>query len=229
MNNKILLMVELQNKLNDATNGKEWVNGITKNNKTINWRRCIYMESAEMIDSFPWKHWKSIEQEPDWHNHQIEVVDVWHFIISLVIEESLKQDSSTSLEDIADKISNSDSFEKIINNGEYFSDIDTVLENVENLMRISLSKESLDLNALISEFFELVSISGLNIDSLYRLYVGKNILNQFRQDNGYKNGTYVKIWNNKEDNVVMKEIWENSSNLTPELLYEELTKVYMTL
>ena len=76
MNSKILLMLQLQNQLNDATNGDEWTKGTTKNNKEINWRRCIYMECAEMIDSFSWKHWKNIYQEPDWANLQIEVVNI---------------------------------------------------------------------------------------------------------------------------------------------------------
>ena len=83
---KILLMLQLQNQLNDATNGEDWTKGITKNNRVIHWKRCIYMECAEMIDSFSWKHWKSLDQGADWDNLQIEVVDVWHFIISLAIE-----------------------------------------------------------------------------------------------------------------------------------------------
>ena len=84
---KILLMLQLQNQLNDATNGEDWTKGLTKNAKIINWKRCIYMECAEMVDSFSWKHWKAIDKEPDWANHQIEVVDVWHFIMSLVLED----------------------------------------------------------------------------------------------------------------------------------------------
>ena len=73
---KILLMFQLQAELNEVTNGDKWTAGVTKNGKTINWQRCIYMECAEMVDSFSWKHWKSIDKEPDWANHQIEVIDV---------------------------------------------------------------------------------------------------------------------------------------------------------
>ncbi|MFA6630524.1 MAG: dUTPase, partial [Sulfuricurvum sp.] len=61
---------------------------------------------------------------------------------------------------------------------------------------------------------------------LYRLYVGKNILNQFRQDHGYKEGHYIKIWNGLEDNAVMKSAWEKNGDLTPEALYELLKKAY---
>ena len=95
--NKLLCMLELQQQLNDATNGIGWEKGITKEGKPINWRRCIYMESAEMIDSFGWKHWKSIAQPTDYANLQIEIVDVWHFVMSLVLEFSNKAESIEEL------------------------------------------------------------------------------------------------------------------------------------
>ncbi len=228
MNSKILLMLQLQNQLNDATNGEEWVKGITKNNKVINWKRCIYMECAEMIDSFPWKHWKNIEVEPDWDNLQIEVVDVWHFIMSLAIE-NYSQTLRGGVEDVANDISELSSFTQIETLATEFADQNSVIEKVENIMRIALAKEKLDLEALISEFFDLVVMSGLNLDTLYRLYVGKNILNQFRQDHGYKDGSYIKIWDGEEDNVVMKRVWEENGELTPEKLYHELTKYYLAL
>jgi len=229
MNSKILLMLQLQNQLNNATNGEDWTKGITKNNKEINWRRCIYMESAEMIDSFPWKHWKNIAVEPDWDNLQIEVVDVWHFIMSLVIEQ-YSQNMRGGIEDIALNISDMPSFEAIEATKESsFSDQKSVMAKVEDIMRIVLAKESVDLEALLDDFFALVSMSGLNLESLYRLYVGKNILNQFRQDHGYKDGTYIKIWDGEEDNVVMKRIWEENGELTPDKLSHELTKYYLAL
>jgi len=228
VNNKILLMLQLQNELNNATNGDKWTDGITKNGKTINWRRCIYMECAEMVDSFPWKHWKSIAENPDWHNHQIEVVDVWHFIMSLAIEDYTSNSKGT-IEDIATKISALDSLLKIETNDVSFANVDDVLEKIENIIRLVIVKDELNLDKISSDFFDLVAMSGLNLESLYRLYVGKNILNQFRQDNGYKEGTYKKIWDGKEDNMVMKLIWENHTDTTPELLYSELAKAYCTL
>jgi len=229
MNSRILLMLQLQNQLNNATNGEEWTKGITKNNKEINWRRCIYMESAEMIDSFPWKHWKNIEVEPDWDNLQIEVVDVWHFIMSLAIEQ-YAQNMRGGVEDIALNISDMQSFEAVEAATESaFSDQKSVLSKVEDIMRTVLVKESVDLDTLLDDFFALVSMSGLNLESLYRLYVGKNILNQFRQDHGYKDGSYIKVWDGEEDNVVMKRIWEENGDLTPEKLSHELTKYYLAL
>jgi len=225
---KILLMLQLQAQLNDATNGERWVEGITKNSKKINWKRCIYMECAEMIESFSWKHWKSIHKEPDWQNLQIEVVDVWHFIMSLAIEEYAKN-MKGGVEDLAINISQFECFSKIDTTNNSVALPDEVMEKVEDIMRIVLSKETLDLEHLIGEFFDLAIMSGLDLNTLYRLYVGKNILNQFRQDNGYKDGSYIKIWNGDEDNVVMKRIWEKNSDIKPEGLYRELAKLYCEL
>ncbi len=225
---KILLMLQLQAQLNEATNGPDWVNGVTKNAKVINWSRCIYMECAEMVDSFSWKHWKNIDAQPDWDNLQIEVIDVWHFIISLGIENYSKM-LKGNIEELAINISQMDSFSKIEIETTTFTSQDEVISKVENIMSLVLSKGELDLDALISEFFDLTIMSGLNLQTLYRLYVGKNILNQFRQDHGYKDGTYIKMWDGVEDNVVMKHIWEYNSDIKPEALYKELTKLYLAL
>ena len=225
---KILLMLQLQNQLNDATNGEEWTKGRTKNGKEINWKRCIYMECAEMVDSFAWKHWKAIDKEPDWANHQIEVVDVWHFIMSLAIEEYTTH-MRGGIEDLAINISALEAFSKIDCSNEVFAAPSEVIAKVEELIRLSISKDSLELESMINEFFDLVSISGLDLETLYRLYVGKNILNQFRQDNGYKDGSYIKVWNGEEDNVVMKRIWERDADIKPDMLYRELSKAYSSL
>jgi dimeric dUTPase (all-alpha-NTP-PPase superfamily) len=225
---KILIMLQLQNQLNDSTNGDKWTKGITKNKKVINWKRCIYMECAEMIDSFSWKHWKNIDAEPDWDNLQIEVVDVWHFIISLGIE-NYDANMRGGVEDLGIEISNMDSFSKIDIDNDEFAPQEDIMKKVESIISIVLSLDELDLELLISEFFDLVIMSGLDLDSLYSLYVGKNILNQFRQDNGYKEGSYTKVWDGQEDNVVMKKIWKKDSDIKPDALYKELSKVYTAL
>lgn len=225
---KILLMLRLQATLNEATNGAKWTDGITKNGKAINWKRCIYMECAEMIDSFSWKHWKNIDKETDWANLQIEVVDVWHFIMSLAIENYAQTNKGT-LQDLAQNISQLRTFGKINTKNALFGTQDDTIQKIESIMLDTLSKETLNLEKLISDFFDLVVMSGLDLQSLYKLYVGKNILNQFRQDHGYKDGSYIKVWRGEEDNVVMKGVLDANGSLSPEALYEELLKVYKTL
>lgn len=225
---KILLMLQLQAELNEATNGDKWTSGITKNNKVINWKRCIYMECAEMIDSFTWKHWKNIDKEADWANLQIEVVDVWHFIMSLAIE-NYTQTRRGQVDDLAQNISELESFAKINTKNNLFAAQDDVIEKIESIMIDTLSRGALNLEKLIADFFELVVMSGLDLESLYKLYVGKNILNQFRQDHGYKDGSYIKIWGGEEDNVVMKRVLDENSSAKPSELYKELTKLYLAL
>ena len=72
--------------------------------------------------------------------------------------------------------------------------------------RCVLHLEALALHALDSKsfsparFWELMHAVELDFDALYSAYVGKNVLNFFRQDNGYKEGTYVKNWAGREDN-----------------------------
>ncbi|MDA7817857.1 dUTP diphosphatase [Sulfurimonas sp.] len=225
---KILLMLQLQASLNDATNGDKWTEGKTKHGNVINWKRCIYMECAEMIDSFTWKHWKDLSADADWDNLQIEVIDVWHFIISLAIE-NYSQNLRGSIDELALNISQLESFSKIDTSSDKFALQSDVIAKVEDIMLHSLSKDKLDLESLISDFFDLVIMSGLDLESLYKLYVGKNILNQFRQDNGYKDGSYIKVWAGEEDNVVMKRIWEDNADIKPDALYKELVKSYTSL
>lgn len=222
---KIALMLQLQADLNEATNGDKWASGITKNNKVINWKRCIYMECAEMIDSFSWKHWKNIDKEADWANLQIEVVDVWHFIMSLAIEQDA-QNAKSGIGAIVSAIAGVKSFERILAKNSFFAEESEIMEKIEAIMLESLLKKEFHLEKLVNDFFDLVVMSGLDLETLYKLYVGKNILNQFRQDHGYKDGSYIKVWNGEEDNVVMQRVLEQNSDIAPAKLYEELEKLY---
>ena len=222
--NKILQMLLLQQELNDATNGIGWEKGITKNGKKIDWRRCTYLECAELIESYPWKHWKNIDDTPDYENIKIETVDIWHFIMSQGLQE-YKIENMGSIENLAQHISQLENFSKFTNNTvpttkDYYEQI----EAVELLIQSLFCEEPIE--KTMNLFMDIAIIAGLNLHSLYQLYVGKNILNQFRQDHGYKEGNYIKIWHGKEDNVTMQAILEKEANMTPKSLYNALEKAY---
>jgi len=222
--NKILQMLKLQQQLNDATNGEGWENGITKNGKIIDWRRCSYLECAELIESYPWKHWKNIDAKPDYENIKIEAVDIWHFIMSQALTD-YKTGELGTIEELADNIVNLPNFDDFTTPHQpteknYYEQI----EVVEELMRTLFCGGSTE--KLIMDFISVAMQSGLNLDSLYKLYVGKNILNQFRQDHGYKEGSYIKIWNGEEDNVTMQRILDEEPEITPEALYAKLEEAY---
>ncbi len=222
--NKILQMLKLQQQLNDATNGEGWEKGITKNNKRIDWKRCTYLECAELIESYPWKHWKNIDAEPDYENIKIETVDIWHFIMSQALAD-YKNKALGSMDVLADNIAALANFEAFCKEAtpsdkDYYAQI----EVVESLMRILFCEASTE--RLIEAFFDVAMQSGLNLESLYKLYIGKNILNQFRQDHGYKEGSYIKLWNGEEDNVTMQRILDSYCDITPKELYEKLEEAY---
>jgi len=222
--NKILQMLKLQQSLNDATNGENWEEGITKNGKLINWRRCIYLEGAELIESYPWKHWKNIDASPDYANIKIELVDIWHFVMSEALRV-YKVEEKGSIHELTTTISTMLQFRNFADESKR-SDIDYYkqIAIVEDMMRIAFCDK--DITSLIASFFIMSSRLNLKLPELYKLYIGKNILNKFRQEHGYKEGSYIKIWNGAEDNVVMQGILNNNPEITPTDLYKELEEVY---
>ena len=73
------------------------------------------------------------------------------------------------------------------------------------------------------------SAIGRGFDDLYRTYVGKNVLNVFRQDHGYKSGEYVKIWAGREDNEVLTDLMAEIDSDSPEFrdaVYQSLHAAY---
>jgi dimeric dUTPase (all-alpha-NTP-PPase superfamily) len=223
--NKILQMLKLQQELNDATNGLNWEEGITKNRKIIDWRRCIYLEAAELIESYPWKHWKNIDASPDYANIKIEIVDIWHFIMSEALR-IYKVDNRGSIEDIAKAVSTMEGFETFTKE-EKSEKLDNYEEIalVEDMIRLLFcDKDNID--ALVISFLTISSKLNLKLPELYNLYIGKNILNKFRQEHGYKEGSYIKVWSGEEDNVVMQNILADRDNITPHALYQALEEAY---
>lgn len=220
---KLEMMFELQEKLNNETNGVEWKSGVTKNDKSIDWYRCIYMEAAEFIGSYPaWKHWKNINAEPDLPNAKIELVDIWHFVMS----EAIRTDMLSSRGNL---------YKHIVMPAYSENSIDTSFENisptVEMMINAATAQKSAvsNINVITKLFFTACAKMGLGMDDLYAMYVGKNILNKFRQDNGYKDGSYIKIWNSKEDNEVMMSIILEETTISPDGLYNKLQGVYRSL
>jgi dimeric dUTPase (all-alpha-NTP-PPase superfamily) len=223
----IKAMLALQQRLNDETNGAGWEGGYTREGKLISWRRCIYMECAELIDSFAWKHWKNIAAATNWDNVRIEIVDIWHFVLSLLLEES--QNKGCVADECAGQIaaevcavSHFDEFCKERSKPDD-ADIYGVLNDIELIIH-KCSGFGLDMGELLSAYFVLAMKCGLNLDMLYQIYIGKNVLNAFRQNHGYKDGSYKKSWNGVEDNEVLNEILKEKLEFSE--IYGELEKRY---
>lgn len=227
-NNELLSsMFIMQQSLNDETNGKDWEKGYTKDKKIINWKRCIYMECAELLDSFSWKHWKAINKAPNWDNVRVEIVDIWHFIMSLILEDYYaKQDKFDKM--IEDVMSVS-SYYKFCKDAYTLDDSNQmeIINDIEFIINMC-SGYGVNLGELLNSYFALSLKCGINLNDLHKYYIAKNILNKFRQNNGYKEATYKKIWNGKEDNEVMLDILNSGVKDTDEL-YKSLESAYQNV
>jgi len=220
---KLDIMLNMQEELNILTSGNNWKSKITNKGKQISWGRCIYMELCELIDSTSWKHWKSIEEDIDIDNILIELVDIWHFMLSKLLESNCKDEIINKIKKSQLKLDYKAIDKTNIKQNDILSCSDKFLQTL-----ICNNDDMI----LINDFLALCGVCSLEYNWLYKLYIGKNALNKFRQDNGYKEGKYKKIWNFKgkecEDNIVMQDILQNSKDDTPtlDMVYSTLKDAY---
>jgi dimeric dUTPase (all-alpha-NTP-PPase superfamily) len=204
--NMLAKMLERQEEVNVNTMGEDW------STMGLDWRLAIMQETSELVDSFPWKWWKS--GKIDYDNAKIEVVDIWHFVMSMMIEEGVEP---TDIFDEQLKIASNVSE----------SNTSAIVAYSKELVRMTLDKRpAIDIAMIL---MTLSGKIGLSYEMLTKLYFGKAVLNDFRQANGYKSGSYIKEWNGEEDNEIMKRMAE-SINFTESFyddLYGQLTEEYM--
>jgi len=205
MRQQLITMLELQEAMNSKVNA-QW------RAQNFAWYRAIWVECAELMDHYGWKWWK--KQNPDLDQVILELVDIWHFGLSICLLD--EQADAQGYQRAAEKIENS--FE-INDNGLDFRD------NLELFTEATLHTKSFDLTG----YCKLLSNIQLDFTQLFHRYVGKNVLNMFRQDFGYQEGHYQKTWNGKEDNEhlveALAELDPNSPSFS-ERLYENLRARY---
>lgn len=199
---KLIFMLELQDKLNRKIN-PDWIKA------NYPWHRAIMVEGVEALEHYGWKWWK--KQEPDLAQARIELVDIWHFILSMRLAEC-GGDINWATESLMDSAT------MVMPGG---------VSTTTNLDRLVASAAQGMVN--MKSFVGLMNDFKLSWDDLYTTYIGKNVLNTFRQDNGYKDGTYQKIWDGKEDNVCLDTLMKLRPDATPEQLMAKLGQVYTAL
>jgi len=205
-------MLEKQDELNIQTNGSDW-----KKNSKLKWYRAIWVESAELINYTNWEWWKLCPESI--RDAQMELIDIWHFFLSDLLTNTniISPTTITTIFDLQ---------------APQFDDHDFYLEAIrletENLVKSCLSYRPIE---SLYTFVTLCKLLDLNLEKLYKLYIGKNVLNKFRQNNGYKQKTYKKIWDGKEDNVyLMNEIDRlEIDNTFESQVYNILENKYKTL
>lgn len=207
-------MLSLQNTMNKTVNA-DW------STHDWDWFRASMLEGAEAVEHHGWKWWKA--QNKDIPQLQMEIVDIWHFYLSQFLKTTHTNEEQAAI--LIEEHYNEFNNKPVVFDGkEYDLTTLTVLQKLDLLIGLSAAKR-LHVPLLI----DLVYDSGMNWDLFFEQYVKKNILNIFRQKNGYKQGTYHKEWFNQEDNVFLIE---EAAKLNPTdenyvtLLWEALTLVY---
>ncbi len=147
--NKLVVMLEMQNAMNTKVHDQWFSQG-------FEWYRAIWVECAEMLDHYGWKWWK--KQTPDTEQVILELVDIFHFGLSLRI------DGTTSYEELAKQL------EQQLNAPEQADDFKQTLEM---LAASAVADKTFNAAAFAGCMVQI----GMNIDDLYRGYVGKNTLN----------------------------------------------------
>ena len=205
MKQALITMLQMQHRMNTRVH-ENW------QGQHFEWYRAAWIECGELMDHYGYKWWK--KQEPDMEQVRLEVIDIWHFGMSALFGDG------DSPEDVAETI--------LAQLEGYQASGADVRVATEELAQHALETKSFSAAC----FWDLMAASGLDFESLYRAYVGKNVLNFFRQDNGYKDGSYIKNWAGREDNEHLAEITAAMDSDAPgfaDALYEALVQRYSEL
>ena len=208
MRQQLATMLDLQDSMNTKVNANWREQGFA-------WYRAIWVECAELLDHYGWKWWK--KQSPDMEQVRLELIDIWHFGLSHLLVQG------ASREALLDRLCRD-----LAGLGDTQGDAEQFRLCVE-----AFAGETLNTRGFSTEgFAAMMNASGLTFDQLYRGYVGKNVLNFFRQDHGYKDGSYRKLWAGREDNEHLVEAaaeLDASATDFAEALYQSLKQRYETV
>ncbi|MGI9288825.1 MAG: dUTP diphosphatase [Pseudomonadales bacterium] len=197
-------MLQLQDSMNTKVH-PEWIQ------QGYAYYRALWLECGELVEHYGYKWWK--KQTPDMQQVQLEVVDIWHFGLSMLFDGRTVDEIAAALDEE-------------LQQGEV-AELG-VLDATEALAEATLATRKFS----IVKFWSLLRAAEMNADILYRSYVGKNVLNFFRQDNGYQEGSYIKLWQGREDNEHLVELSEQldaDSDSYAQDLYAALTKRYQSV
>ena len=161
--------------------------------------RAVVIEAAEAIEHHGWKWWK--KQEKDLPQLQMELIDIWHFLLSEILlnEDGNEAAALLNLTDMLETIEGSQQID--FDGKQYHLTSMDLLAQLELLIALSAARK-----IELFVFAAIMSNCEMDWTELYCQYVGKNVLNFFRQDHGYQDGSYQKMWNGREDNEYLVEV-----------------------
>lgn len=201
MQQQIQIMFDLQDDMNSRVHSSWRTQGFA-------WYRAVWVECAEMLDHYGWKWWK--QQLPDREQVKLELIDIWHFGLSMLLLEEVG----------AEVVGRTLAGQLKAEGGQ-----PDFREELEAFVCEILQTRRFD----VAGFARLMQAIDMSFEELYVGYVGKNVLNFFRQDHGYQDGSYRKEWGGKEDNEHLVELCATLDASAPnykEQLYQALRERY---
>lgn len=185
--------------------------------------RAVWLELAEFADSIgTWKWWKAATRG-EREQSVLELVDIFHFVLSDAIIHRRDENVINGCYEKALKSKNL----RPKNADEY------VYDEIEAFIEIMLTSVRQGSGIPIGSFFDVVVSFDVTLEELIKKYLGKNLLNKFRQDFGYKiPEKYIKIWGKSgsqdlEDNVFLVQFRDElGDTLTFDTLYDKLRAKY---
>lgn len=187
--------------------------------------RAVVVEAAEAIEHHGWKWWK--QQHRDLGQLQMELVDIWHFLLSEILLRNGGDEDKARLYLEAAYERQSPTRRLQFDGQEYSLEELELLDLLQALIGTAAAGR-----VELGLFAEIMSGCELDWPELYKQYVSKNVLNFFRQDHGYQEGTYRKIWNGREDNEVLVEVMATLDAEDPSFkdsLYALLEAAYLEI
>ncbi|MEX1197237.1 MAG: dUTP diphosphatase [Pseudohongiellaceae bacterium] len=178
--------------------------------------RAVVIEAAEAMEHHGWKWWK--HQRCDLPQLQMEVIDIWHFLMSRLLLDH-HGDEEAALTELMKEAAIDPGTVILRFDGHDYTPASLPLLDKLQLLSATAAADRTE----IPLFAALLEDCGMDWSELFRQYTGKNVLNGFRQDHGYKEGHYRKTWQGREDNEHLVELMD-SLDAAPATFRDELYK-----
>lgn len=206
-------MLVLQGHMN-ATVNEQWLTA------DYPFLRAVVVEVGEALDHLGWKWWKN--QVPDEAQASMELIDILHFMLSHELVQAKGDVELAAVRLAAASWQRQPSVQ-------FDGEVHLLEDDPRSLFELLAGLASVRRSELcvLEACFRSMSMTW---DQVYVQYVSKNVLNIFRQEHGYKDGSYVKEWFGQEDNVHLVEIaasLDSASATFSDDLKRQLAQRYM--
>ncbi len=192
---RLLEHFKIQDDLNKFLVGENWKDEL----EFWQLQSAIVSECGELVNSLGFKWWT--KQEEDWENAKVELVDIWHFVLSVCLIY-FKEENHGRIIDILIEEHNS------MKMNYWYAQ----KKKSQIIPELSLLLYNLEYDIEYSPFFAgnmgtLIYLLDMTLEEFDELYRKKVELNKQRKLRGYDKDSSKKYIDGKEDNeFLIKEV-----------------------